>query len=359
MTASLFLEVNDLKKKITAILLLLTVMLNSTACKETILNRYDAQFLEVFDTVTQVVGYAKDKEQFTKYANLIHDNLLEYHELYDIYHDYDGINNIKTINDNAGIAPVKVDQRIIDLLKFSKDEYKKTGGKINVAFGAVLAVWHQYREAGIDDPENAKLPPMDVLKEKAAHVDIEQMVIDEQASTVYLKDPEMSLDVGAIAKGYATEQVSQIAIKAGFTKGMISVGGNVRTFGTKGNTTDQWNVGIQNPDMESQDKYLYVLKLQDMSLVTSGDYQRYYTVDGKTYHHIIDSDTLMPTSYFRAVTIVCQDSGLADALSTSVFNMPYEEGLAYIESLDNTEALWVMKDGTMKYSSGFEAYIKK
>ena len=97
----------------------------------------------------------------------------------------------------------------------------------------------------------------------------------------------------------------------------------------------------------------------DLSLVSSGDYERYYTVEGKEYHHIIDPDTLMPATYFTAVSILCEDSGMADALSTAVFSMPLEEGKRLIEGLDNTEALWVMKDGELIYSSGFESFIKK
>lgn len=348
-------------KKGLAIILMIVMLFNLSACKATEEKRYEASFLELFDTVTKIVGYAKTEDEFKEYAQLIYDNLKEYHELYDIYNNYDGINNIKTINDNAGIKPVKVDQKIIDLLKFSKKAYDLTDGKINVAFGAVLSVWHQYRTQGMDDPDNAKLPPMDLLQEKAKHCDIHDVIINEKDSTVYLKDSQMSLDVGAIAKGYATERVSIIAKDNGFTNGMLSVGGNVRTIGSKfdDNNVQPWSVGIQNPDLESNNKNLYILNLKDYSLVTSGVYERYYTVDGKQYHHIIDEKTLMPSEYYLSVSIVCKDSGMADALSTSVFNMPYEDGLKLIESLKDTEALWVLKDGTMKYSTGFKQFIKE
>lgn len=335
--------------------------INLSACSNTKETRYEASFLELFDTVTQIVGYAKNEEEFTNYAQMIYDELKEYHELYDIYNDYDGINNIKTINDNAGIEPVKVDQKIIDLLEFAKEAYEETDGKTNIALGAVLSVWHDYRTKGIDDPENAELPPMDVLEEKIQHTNIEDLIINEEESTVYLQDPEMSLDVGAIAKGYATEQVSQYIEQQGLTHAMLSVGGNVRTIGTKfldNNEEEAWSVGIQNPDLESEDTNLYILNLENYSLVTSGVYQRYYTVDGKQYHHIIDPETLMPADYFLSVSIICRDSGKADSLSTAVFNMPYEDGLKLVESLDDTEALWVFEDGSMQYSSGFENFIK-
>lgn len=330
------------------------------ACSKTEEKRYEASFLDLFDTVTTIVGYTKDKEEFTEYAQMIREKLKEYHELYDIYNNYNGINNIKTINDNAGIAPVKVDKKIIDLIKVSKEANKLTEGKINIAFGAVLSVWHQYRNEGLEDSGSAKLPPLEELKERAKHTNIDDIVLNEAESTVYLKDSEMSLDVGAIGKGYATEMVSQYVEEHGFTHGMISVGGNVRSIGTKLEDKNKyWNVGIQNPDLESEDTNLYILNLNDYSLVTSGVYERYYTVKGKQYHHIIDPNTLMPSDYFLSVSIVCKDSAMADALSTSIFSMPYKEGLKLIDSLEETEALWVMKDRSMKFSSGFEEFIKK
>lgn len=361
-------------KRIVAFLLLTVILLDLTACSfKKGPERYQAQFLELFDTVTTIIGYADREAEFSEFAQSVYDDLKDYHELYDIYNDYEGVNNIKTINDNAGIAPVKVDQKVIDLLLFAREAYTLSEGKVNIAFGAVLSVWHDYREEGTNDPEKAMLPPMDLLKEKAKHTDINQMIIDEKASTVYLTDPEMRLDVGAIAKGYATEQAAKQAIADGYHNALLSVGGNVRSIGRKGlslraseedtqtklkGTTD-WNVGIQNPDLESEDQYLDILELSNLSLVSSGDYERYYTVNGKRYHHIIDPVTLMPAQYYRAVSIVTEDSGLADALSTAVFNLPYEEGLKLIESLPDTEALWVYQDGSEKFSSGFEAFLKK
>ena len=260
-------------RKIITILLIITVIFNLSACdtvKEK--KRYQAQFLELFDTVTTIIGYAESKDEFSKYAQLIYDNLKEYHELYDIYHSYEGINNIKTINENAGIKPVKVDQRIIDLLLFSKEAYLQFDGNVNVAFGAVLEVWHQYREEGTDDPSVAKLPHMDVLKEKTKHIDINKVIINEEESTVYLEDPDMSLDVGAIAKGYATEMVALITIENGYANGLLSVGGNVRAIGSREDEEKAWNVGIQNPDLESEEPYLNILSLENLSLVSSGDY---------------------------------------------------------------------------------------
>lgn len=350
-------------KKIIGLLLVITILIQASACskakEDNSDHRYKAQFLNLFDTVTTIIGYAKDKDTFTMEAQLIHDNLLEYHELYDIYNNYDGINNIKTINDNAGIAPVQVDQRIIDLLKFAKEAYELSDGEINVASGSVLRIWHDYREEGIDNPDEAKIPSMDLLKEKEKYTDITKLIIDEEACTVFLEDSEMLLDVGAIAKGYATEMVAQYMIDQGYSSLLLSVGGNVRAIGTRQEKEKSWNVGIQNPDEESDEEYLMITEIENLSLVSSGDYERYYTVDGKEYHHIIDPDTLMPADYFTAVSIICEHSGLADALSTTIYNMPLEQGMELIEELPDVEAMWVMKDGEQIYSTGFESFIKE
>jgi thiamine biosynthesis lipoprotein len=345
-------------KRFIPVILIMILILNLAGCAsaEAKKQRYEAQFLELFDTVTTIIGYSASEEEFTKQANLIRDDLEQYHHLYDIYHDYEGINNIKTINDQAGIAPVKVDRKIIDLLLFAKEAYQMTDGQMNIALGAVLKIWHEHREAGIANPDAATLPDTDQLKAAFLHTNIDQVIIDEANSTVYLADPEMSIDVGGVAKGFATEQVARTAEKNGFTSGLISVGGNVRSIGMRGDGT-AWKVGIQNPfDQNGQD--ISKVELTSASLVTSGVYERYYTVNGKNYHHIIDPDTLYPAEYYVSVSILCPDSGEADALA-KIFNMPFEQGLALVESLSDVEALWVFPDGHVEMSSHFEDYISK
>lgn len=344
-------------KRFFSILIVLSLIFSMTACKKNV--RYEAEFLNVFDTVTQIISYMDSKEEFEKFAALIHDDLYEYHRLFDIYNDYENLNNIKTINDRAGIEPVKVDRRIIDLLLFSKDAYIRTEGQCNIALGSVLKIWHQYREEGIGDAVNASLPSQDMLQSAMAHTDIDKVIIDTDASTVFIADPEMSLDVGAVAKGYAVEQVCKNAEKQGYTSALISVGGNVRAIGNKDGQGMPWNVGIQNPSLQSDQASITIVNIIGKSVVTSGIYERYYTVNGKNYHHIIDPETLMPADYFQSVSIICIDSGLADELSTAIFCMPYEQGLAVINALPDTEALWVFPDNSIKYSADFETYIKQ
>lgn len=317
--------------------------------------RFHAEFLNLFDTVTEIVGYSESKEEFTRIATDIHDELEVYHKLYDIYNDYDGINNVKTINDNAGKSPVKVDRKIIDLLNLSIKTYDATDGKVNIAMGSVLNIWHDYRTKGLDDPDSAQVPPMDKLKEAALHTDISKIIIDEAASTVYLEDPEMRLDVGSIAKGYATEMAGQSLEAKGIDHILLSVGGNIRAVGRRADGKP-WKLDIQNPDTDSEKRAVDTLDLDGFSLTSSGDYERYYIVDGVRYHHIIDPDTLMPAAYFHAISIVCKDSGWADAIDTGIFAMPYEQGRDIIESMDGVEAMWVMPDWSIRTSSGYEAF---
>ena len=304
-------------KKITALCLCLMLLLSS-GCAKTETNRYQAEFLELFDTITTIVGYSDSEAHFKAFAEQVRSKVEEYHQLYDIYHDYEGVNNVKTINDNAGKAPVVVDRRIIEMLQFAKDEYTATGGAVNVALGAVLSIWHDYREAGQNDPESAELPPMALLQAASDHTDINNVVIDEKASTVFLKDPDMTLDVGAVAKGYATEQVAQYFENQGSQSLLLSVGGNVRAIGEKlvpGTDGDKrWTIGVQNPDKSSPDSELMSVLINGLSVVSSGIYERYYTVNGIQYHHIIDPTTLMPSVYYAQVTILCRDSGLGRRL---------------------------------------------
>lgn len=318
--------------------------------------RYTVTYIDVFDTATQIIGYADSEEEFKQQADILKAELESYHKLYNIYTAYDGLNNIRTINRNAGVAPVEVDKKIIDLLKFSIELYHTTDGQVNIAMGSVLSIWHDYRTAGISDPSNAALPSMEALQEASLHTDINNIIIDEEASTVYLADPDMSLDVGSIGKGYAVQMVAEYATELGYDNLIINVGGNAFAVGTKADGTD-WTVGIQNPDLEAKNQVLKSISFANNCLVTSGDYQRYYVVDGVEYCHIIDPDTLMPATNFSAVSILCDHSGKADALSTALFCMSYEEGLEIINSIDGAEAIWVFEDGTIKYSENFEDYV--
>ena len=334
------------------ILILLAVCALVSGCAYPVQpQHYTATFLDLFDTVTTIMGPGESEEAFRAQAQAIHDNLQHYHQLFDIYHDYPGIANLKTINDNAGKTPVVVDRAIIDLLLDCKQYYTLTEGKVNVAMGSVLRLWHDARSDGIRDPQNARLPDMEALQQAAEHTNSDSILIDEAASTVYITDPLMQLDVGAIAKGWASQRAAQQA-----PKGMlISVGGNVCATGAKLSDGTPWIIGIQDPNRS--DANLHTICVTGGSVVTSGDYQRTYAVAGTAYHHIIDPATLMPGRYWRSVTIVCPDSGLADALSTGLFLMDLEQGKA-LAARCGAEVLWVAADGTEHMTAGFQSILR-
>lgn len=311
-------------------------------------------FYEYFDTVSVVFSYKGDSaEEFKNNYTAVGELLSEYHKLFDIYYEYSGINNIKTVNKNAGKAPVEVDERLIDFLLYCKEVYTLTEGKTNIAMGAVLKLWHDCREEATDDPSSARIPSSDSLKEASLHCNIDDLIIDKASGTVYISDPDMSLDVGAIGKGYATEKAAELLISRGVSSYVLNIGGNIRAIGEKV-TGDGWVTGITNPDHTSEEQFVARVNIKNISLVTSGDYERFYTVEGLKYHHVIDPVTLMPASYFSSVSVFTPDSGLADALSTALFCMSYEDGKELVESIGEVDVIWVDTEYNVYYTDGIE-----
>ncbi len=339
---------------VTLCLLASCIFLPSCAKKTEKFSKYSFDY---FDTVTTVTGYEATKEEFDKVADEIIAEIGEYHRLFTIYHRFEGLENLCTINElvDGQHRTVTVDSRIIDMLTYAKEMYTLTDGRLNIAMGRVTSIWHDYREEGMSDPASASLPPMDKLTAAAEHTDINCLVIDEKNSTVTITDPNMRLDVGAIAKGYAVEMVAQSMEEKGITGYILNVGGNVRAVGEKPDG-EGWTVGVENPADEGED-YIAYLELSEESLVTSGSYQRYYLVDGKRYHHIIHPHTLMPAEGYLSVSVLTAHSGKGDALSTALFCMSMEEGMALVNSLSDTEAQWVLPDGTIHTTDGWEKYI--
>ncbi len=343
-------------KKFLSLFLILLLCITLISCKAKVQKFTDYSF-DSFDTVTTIIGFETDKQTFDTNCAKIKEWLLEYHKLYDIYKSYDGITNLYTLNHSQG-KTVKLDNKIIDLLLYSKELYKKTDGKLNIAMGSVLSIWHDYRNRGLDNPSAAALPQKSTLQDAALHINFDDIVIDSTAQTVLIKDKKLTLDVGAIAKGYAAQEIAKQMKAAGMTSYILNIGGNVKAIDKRPNG-EKWTVGIENPDRKSTTAYIEELKLDNMSLVTSGSYQRFYTVNGKNYHHIINSDTLYPAEYFASVSVLCEDSALADALSTTLFCLPYKDGKKLLESFDGVDALWVTIDGKKLYSENFKNYTKK
>lgn len=346
-------------KRFLSIFLAVSILLLS-GCNGNKKTKYQAYYFDFFDTETTVIGYEKSQEDFDNVNVAIKMMLEEYQMLFDIYNCYDNVNNLATVNqvENGQHNVVTVDKEIVNMLLFAKKMYADTDGVVNVAMGSVLKIWHNYRNDGLRDPVNAKLPPMEKLEEAEKHTNIEDVIIDEENCTVYLADPEMRLDVGAVAKGYAVERIAQRLEENGVTGYLLNVGGNVRTIGMA--DENKWKVGIENPDTENEEKpIIEVLEFAGESLVTSGSYQRFYVVNGENFHHIIDPETLMPGTKYKSVSVITDDSGLGDALSTALFLMDYEDGKKLVENMENVEVMWVMSDGEQLYSDGFQNFTFK
>lgn len=354
--------VSGLKKAVSVILIMVLAVLqvlSFASCKANGTKKFSANYFDYFDTVTTITAYTETEEEFNALCGEITDLLNKYHKLYNIYNRYENFTNLVTINEisNGEHNVVKVEPEIIDMLVFAKEMYSKTDGKVNIAMGSVLSIWHNYRNDGLDAPAYAKLPPIEKLREAEKHTDINNLIIDEENSTVYISDPLMTLDVGAIAKGYAVEQICRILEKKGVSGLLLNVGGNIRTIGFAGDENNPWRAGIENPDTGNEaEPFIEYINLTGEAIVTSGSYQRFYIVEGESYHHIIDPETLFPGTKYKSVSVITDDSGIGDAFSTALFLMDYEAGKRLVEETDNVEAMWVLPDGKQLYSSGFEEY---
>ncbi|MDY5251704.1 MAG: FAD:protein FMN transferase [Erysipelotrichaceae bacterium] len=329
-------------------LLLSAILLTSCSSKE--YTMYEEVSLTAgFDTFLQIQIATQSKEEFDKEYQKLLTQYTNYNQLFDIYNDYPNVNNLKTINDKAGIEPVKVDQELIDMLLLTKEFYEITHHEFDITMGPVLKVWHQYREEGIEanvNGEMGKLPSDQELQAAYACTGWDKVEINDEENTVFLNEACASLDVGGVAKGYAAEQLAKTLEEDNIKTAIVNAGGNNRTVNTKLDGTP-WRSLIQNPDGEGG--FVAVSALGSTSFVTSGDYQRFYVAeDGNRYSHIIDPRTLYPADKYRSVTVVCQNSAIADILSTSLFTLDFEEGLELLQDLqkrypnDSFEALWII-----------------
>lgn len=327
-----------MKKKLLIILALLTFLVG---CGKKQKEKYSKMFYDTFDTQIQYLEYAESEEKFNENFKFVQSEFTRLHKLYDNYRNYDSLNNVKTINDNASKEPVKVDKDLFDLIKFSKDNYENTLGKVNIAMGSVLKIWHDVREnnEGLDESKTI-IPTQKELDEANKHTDINAISLNEKDMTVYISDPKVSIDLGATAKGYAVELIAKKLEEKKIDNASINAGGNVRTIGKKADGKP-WRIALQNPDLSS-DEYLDVVDLKgSMSVVTSGDYQRYFMHKGKRYHHLIDPKTLQPTLIYRSVSIITEDSGLADLLSTALYLSDQDEAKQILEKYkEKIDVLW-------------------
>lgn len=345
--------------RLLALLLCLMLSLPASAAQPDPLQRYSAYFEDTFDTIITLIGYAKDQDAFAEAYAGVYRIFFQYHRLFDAYHTYEGIENLCSVNLKAGKEPVQVDQKLFDFIRWCLDREAEFGSaQVNIAMGAVLQQWHSYREAGIESPATAALPPMEELRKAAGHMNVDDVILDPEALTVSFADPELQLDFGAVAKGYTAQAAADYLAASHMPSFILNAGGNVCAGHRKADTGALWGIGIQDPDGITGNDLFDTIFAADKAVVTSGDYQRYYVVDGKRYAHLISPDTLMPAEQFRGVTVVADDSGLCDFLSTYLFIADYDTGRTLVDSLPGVEALWIFSDRSVQYTYGMANYLK-
>ncbi len=257
---------------------------------------------------------------------------------------------INKINKNAGIAPVKVSKNTFDVVKASLIYSEKTKGSFDITVEPLVSIW------GIGT-DKARIPSKDEINNALKLINYKDVVINEKESTIMLKRKGQAIDLGAIAKGYTADELKKVLLNYNVSSAFLNLGGNVYVLGNKPDKTP-WKIGVQNP-LEPRGDYLGIVSVSDKSVVTSGNYERFFERNGKRYHHIFDTKTGYPAEKgLISVSIISDKSIDGDALSTSVYTLGLDEGKKLIESLEDVEAVFVTNDKKVYTTSGLKDTFK-
>lgn len=259
---------------------------------------------------------------------------------------------LMNINHHAGLKPVKVDDELYELIKIGKEQSLVTGSALNIAIGPLIQEWR----VGFQD---ANYPSAEKIQELLPLIDPSAIELEDVKKTVYLKHPGMAIDLGALAKGYFADKIiadfKAVQAKAGF----IDLGGNVLTYGPAPQREEgRWRIGIQNPFLP-RGNYVAVVKVKDESVVTSGIYERKFVWEGKTYHHIFDSQTGYPIETdLASLTIVSKKSLDGEIWTTRLFRKKAYEVIAELNKLEAIEGIVITTDQQMAISDGLKGRIE-
>nr|WP_205608231.1 FAD:protein FMN transferase [Clostridium sporogenes] len=257
---------------------------------------------------------------------------------------------INKINKNAGIAPVKVSKNTFDVVKASLIYSEKTKGSFDITVEPLVSLW------GIGT-DKARIPSKDEINNALKLINYKDVVTNEKESTIMLKRKGQAIDLGAIAKGYTADELKKVLLNYNVSSAFLNLGGNVYVLGNKPDKTP-WKIGVQNP-LEPRGDYLGIVSVSDKSVVTSGNYERFFERNGKRYHHIFDTKTGYPAEKgLISVSIISNKSIDGDALSTSVYTLGLDEGKKLIESLKDVEAVFVTNDKKVYITSGLKDTFK-
>ncbi|CAL81930.1 FAD:protein FMN transferase [Clostridium botulinum] len=257
---------------------------------------------------------------------------------------------VNKINKNAGIVPVKVSKNTFDVVKASLIYSEKSKGSFDITVEPLVSLW------GIGT-DKARIPSKDEINNALKLINYKDVIINEKESTVMLKRKGQAIDLGAIAKGYTADELKKVLLNYNVSSAFLSLGGNVYVLGNKPDKT-LWKIGVQNP-LEPRGDYLGIVSVSDKSVVTSGNYERFFERNGKRYHHIFDTKTGYPAEKgLISVSIISDKSIDGDALSTSVYTLGLDEGKKLIESLKGVEAIFVTNDKKVYVTSGLKDIFK-
>ncbi|TKB51960.1 FAD:protein FMN transferase [Ferrimonas aestuarii] len=293
-----------------------------------------------------------------------------YHQLASDYSTYTGVTNIKSLN----LAPTQthhVEPELFELIEMGIQWHEISKGYFNIAIGPVVQLWRQQRfTCEQQDGVHCAIPSQQALEEAATHTKISNITLDKTNHSVTMADG-MSLDMGGIAKGWMVEKVLNYLKHQGVRSVVINAGGNIRHFGQHPQER-AFVTAIENPVCRKHQfqlpgcdqlpiRYSEVIKGEDITVVTSGNYLKYYQVGDREYHHIIDPTTLYPKQGGVATSVVLSSNHVfADVLSTTLFLMPTKQAQALAESLPYLEAMWTLDEsGNRLYSSGFSRYTQQ
>ena len=260
------------------------------------------------------------------------------------------LSNLMLINKNAGIAPVNIPNDLFEVLEKAVFYAELSGGAFDPTVGPLVNLW------GIGT-DNQKIPDKREIEHALTLLGWRDIILDKEKGTAFLKRPGMELDLGAIAKGYAADEAAGIARKAEAAHAIIDLGGNITALGGRvgknGETAaSPWRIGIQNP-LGERGSYIGVLLISEKSVVTSGVYERYFEYNGKKYHHILSTEDGYPVdNSLLSVTIVADRSIDADGLSTAVFALGFDRGMALLEKIPETEAIFIFDDRSVYATAG-------
>lgn len=337
-------------------ILFVSIMISILLTRPERSQRYTVTFWGAFDTLITITANAESRQQFDALTDAAIDRFTELSRDYDRFLEPGTIVNLATLNRSAGQGEVYVSKALFDLLSFARDGAAKTDFLVMPTFGAVTELWRKqivYAQNGPGTP-----PDLKALQQAEKNTGLELLQLDKKSQSAALLTNQVLLDVGAVAKGYATEIVGRELAANGLTRLAISSGGNIRVFSPPVGRTC-WRIGVQNPDaaLLGDDNTLGTLSINDMAVATSGDYQRFFWYENQRYHHLIDPQTLYPAQYYRSVTVVCGDAGEADLFSTALFLADWSHSFTIAER-ERLAALWVMPDGSIRTNTRMQKLLK-